>query len=410
MSFWQRLLSNLSTGLLALFLAVIVWVVAVYEKAPPRTDMLRESVPIQILDLSQNLIITNPILTEVKVEVRALADTWEQLRSSDFEATIDLLGLGAGQHDVPVVVTTLLQDVAVLDRQPSSITVNLEEIAERQIRVRVRTLDEEFVPLGYVTRLPEANPEQVKISGPKSSLEKVVEAIIEVSVRDARDTVTKEDTPVLLDETGRRVRGLTITPETVSVSVVIERQGGYRDVAVRAAIEGSPASGYWVSNISVQPVLVTLWGEQSVIEALPGLVNTDAIDVSGATGDVMKRVGLDVPEGVLTLGEGSGPQGVLVRISIQPLLGGRTIYGAAVEIRGLRLGLTAQASPATVDIILSGPLPALQEVEPEDVQVILSLVGLDRGTHKVTPIAILPEGLGLEVKSIVPDIVEVTIE
>jgi hypothetical protein len=63
-----------------------------------------------------------------------------------------------------------------------------------------------------------------------------------------------------------------------------------------------------------------------------------------------------------------------------------------------------------VDVILSGPLPALQELQPDDVQVILDLFGLGTGTHKVTPQVILPEGLGLEVKSIVPDIVEVTIE
>jgi YbbR domain-containing protein len=250
----------------------------------------------------------------------------------------------------------------------------------------------------------------VTISGPRSSVDRVVEAVIEVSVMDARDTVTKQDTPLLLDETGRRVRGLTMTPEVVTVSVVVERQGGYRDVAVRAAIEGTPAAGYWVSNISVEPVLVTMWGEQSVIEALPGFVDTQPIDVSDAKSDVISRVGLSLPEGVLSLGEGSGPQGILVTISIQPQLGGRTIYGIPVELRGVRLGLTAQTSPASVDIILSGPLPALQELEPQDIQVILNLAGLSAGTHKVTPVAVLPEGLGLEVKSIVPDIVEVTIE
>jgi len=63
-----------------------------------------------------------------------------------------------------------------------------------------------------------------------------------------------------------------------------------------------------------------------------------------------------------------------------------------------------------VDIILSGPLPALQELQPEDVQATVDLFGLGKGTHKLAPSVILPDGRGLEVKSIVPDIVEVTIE
>jgi len=157
---WQRLAANLSSGLLALFLAIMVWVVAVYEQDPPRTDFLPTAIPIQILDLGENLIISNPIPTEVRIRVRALRDTWEQLTAQDFEATLDLLGLESGEHDVPVVVTTLLDDISLEDQQPARITVNLEAIEERQIQVRVRVLDEERVPLGYTARLPEVSPEE----------------------------------------------------------------------------------------------------------------------------------------------------------------------------------------------------------------------------------------------------------
>ena len=405
---WQKLAANLSSGLLALFLAIMVWVVAVYEKAPPRTDFLPSAIPIQILDLGENLIISNPIPTEVRIRVRALADTWGQLSAQDFEATLDLLGLESGQHDVPVVVTTLLEDVSIEDRQPARITVNLEAIEERQIRVRVRVLDEERVPLGYTARLPVVSPEEITIRGPKTTVDSVTEATIDVSIADARDTVTKQDAPVLLDASGRRVRGLSVSPEKVTVAVVVQRLGGYRDVAVRASTQVAPAAGYWISNINVDPVLVTVYGEQAVIEALPGFVDTETIDVQDATSDVIKRVSLALPDGVIVLGE-AATEGILVQISIQPLLGGITLQ-ATLELTGLRPGLMAQYSPDDVDIILSGPLPALQELQPEDVRAVLNLNGLGRGTHTVTPIVILPDGLGLEVKSIVPDLVEVTIE
>ncbi len=407
---WQQLLSHLSSAFLALFLAVMVWVVAVYENAPPRTDFLPSTVPIQRLDLAENLMITNAVLTEARVKVRALSDTWDQIRATDFEATIDLLGLESGQHEVPVVVTTLLQDVAVVDVQPARITVNLEEIITRSIRVRVNVRDEETIPTGYQSGLPEVDPEQITVRGARSTVEKVAEAYTEVSVRDARDTVTEQVAPALLDENGDRVRGLEATPERVTVRVVVERREGYRDVSVRAVVQGSPASGYWISNISVEPALVTVSGDKALIQELPGFVDTETIDVEGASNDVIKRVGLDLPEGVLPWGEGSGPEGLLVQISIEPQLGGRTVYDIPVEIRGLRLGLLARPSPTTLDVILSGPLPELQELQPEQVQAILNLGGLGTGTHKVKPIVILPEGLRLQVQSLVPDIVEVTIE
>jgi len=406
---WQSFVSNLASVFLALFLAISVWVVAVYEKAPPRTDTVSSSVAIRILDLGENLVLAEPIPNEARVRVRALADVWSQLRAEDFEATVDLLGLPSGQHVVLVVVTTLQPNVAVISVEPARISVKLEELSQRKLPIRVKALDEQSIPLGYMSRLPVVMPEQITISGPKTQVDQVLEAVIEVSLKDARDTVTKQDAPMLLDSNGRRIQGLTQSPATVKVTIAVERQGGYRDVAVRATSKGSPASGYWISSINVTPVLVTVWGEQSLIQALPGYLDTQPVDVEGATGDVVKRVALALPEGVVVLGEGSGPEGILVQISVQPQLGGRTTR-SPVRVVGLPQGLTAKPSPTEVDVILSGPLPALQTLQPDDVKVVLNLAGLARGTHKVTPTVELPEGLGLQVKSIVPDIVEVAIQ
>jgi YbbR domain-containing protein len=409
MRVWQSLLSGLTSILLALFLAVSVWVVAVYEKAPPRTDTLPSSIPVRVLDLGTNLVLAEPIPKEARIRVRALTDDWNQLRAQDFEATVDLLGLTSGQHVVPIVVTTLQPNISVVGVEPERITVKLEELAQRKLQVRVKTLDEQSIPLGYMSRLPVVVPEQITISGPKTQVEQILEAVIEVSLKDARDTVTKQDAPILLDNSANRILGLTLSPATVKVTIAVERQGGYRDVAVRATSVGSPASGYWISSINVTPVLVTVWGEQSLIQDLPGYLDTQPIDIEGATGDVVRRVALDLPEGVVVLGEGSGPEGILVQISVQPQLGGKTVY-CAVELVGVPLGLTARPSLTSVDVILSGPLPALQALQPDDVRVILNLVGLGKGTHKVTPTVELPDGLGLQVKSIVPDIVEVAIQ
>jgi len=143
MRVWRDVVSNLSSALLALFLAVVVWVVAVYEKAPPRTNVFPTDIPIQILDLAENLVIASPVPTAARITVRALADTWEQLDTADFEATIDLLGREAGDHEVPVTVTTLQQGVSILDVEPDRVTVGLQELAERRMRVRVKVLEQD---------------------------------------------------------------------------------------------------------------------------------------------------------------------------------------------------------------------------------------------------------------------------
>ncbi len=405
----RAFLDNLSSVLLALFLAVVVWVVAMYEKAPPRTDAFPTPIPIKVVNLGENLVISGSMPESVRLQVRALATTWDQLSVDSFDVTLNLLGLQAGTHDLPIQAKSLDETASILRVDPDHVSIDLEHVEERKVRVRAKVLDEESIPLGYISRLPVITPEQVVVRGPRSLVAQVAEALLEVSLRNARDTVIKQDTPALLDGNGNRVLGLELTPATVVVKIVVERQVGYRDVTVRATTNGSPQAGYWISNIRVEPVLVTVYGRQTEIDALPGYLDTEPIDVEGASQDVIKRVALDLPEGVLVLGEGAGKEGLLVQISIQPLLGGQTIRRELV-MQNLRIGLKATASPNTIDIILSGPVPALQALTPDDVQVVLDVIGLGAGTHKVAPKVNLPQGLGLEVKSIVPDIVEVTIE
>ena len=405
---WRAIASNISSALLALLLALVSWLAAVYEKSPPRTDVL-PGVQLKVVNLGEGLIISSEVPNEVKLQLRALSSTWQQLKAASFDASLDLSGLGVGEHDVSIKVAVADQNVILLAVQPPQVTVLLEQTESRRVRVRVKLLDEEAIPLGYVSRVPTVTPEQITVSGPSTTVAQVTEAVVEVSLKNARETVIRQETPSLVDALGNRVQGLGMSPASVTITVQVERQVGYRDVTVRAVTEGTPASGYWISNITVEPSLVTVYGQQSVIEALPGYLDTQTLDVRGATVDVIKRVALALPEGVLVLGDGAGREGILVRVTVEPLLGGQTMR-REITVKNLRSGLSATPSLTHVDVILSGPMPALQQLKPEDVQAALDLLGLPRGTHKVIPTITVPECLGLEVKRVVPDVVEVVIQ
>ncbi|HUT16665.1 MAG TPA: CdaR family protein, partial [Anaerolineae bacterium] len=261
MKAWRSLAASASSVLLALFLAIVVWVVATYETAPPRTGTFPTPIPIRLINLGKDLIIRSPERPETDVRIRALSDAWGQLGIRSFEATADLEGLGDGQHEVPVSVETLEEGIDILGVDPSRITVNLEQEVERSVHVSVVLLDEKTIPRGYVSQLPVVTPEQITIRGPRTVVSQVLEAVMELSLNNARDTVTKQEAPALLDANGNQIQGLTISPSTVRVTVPIQRLLGYRDVTVRATTQGTPAPGYWISSIGVEPALVTVYGE-----------------------------------------------------------------------------------------------------------------------------------------------------
>ena len=70
--------------------------------------------------------------------------------------------------------------------------------------------------------------------------------------------------------------------------------------------------------------------------------------------------------------------------------------------------LEAKIAPGTVDVILSGPVPVLNDLQPSDIRVIVNLENYQEGTHQVIPIVdFLP--VDVQKVSILPATVEVTI-
>ncbi len=100
-------------------------------------------------------------------------------------------------------------------------------------------------------------------------------------------------------------------------------------------------------------------------------------------------------------------QSILVVIEIEPILTS-SVVPIMPEIRALGPGLTATLSVDTVRVILYGPLPVLDSLTPTDVRVTLDLLGLESGTHNITPNVVVT-ATGLEVRSTQPAFVTVVI-
>ena len=77
-----------------------------------------------------------------------------------------------------------------------------------------------------------------------------------------------------------------------------------------------------------------------------------------------------------------------------------------MEITGLPADLNAQVSPATMDVILSGPLPILNTLTRQDVHVTVDVTGLAVGSYQLTPtVQILASNVTVE--SLLPGTLEV---
>src|SRR5581483_4810244 len=264
--------------------------------------------------------------------------------------------------------------IRVVAVDPPTVQVRLEKIRNVPMVVRVRILDE--APLGYETKTPEVTPPQITVTGPQGDVDQVNDATVEVALRGAKTDVDRDAPVILHDAQGNQIQNLRVDPSTVKVHIPIEQRVGYKDTAVKATIHGNPASGYWVSDISVDPATVTLVGAPEALNQVGGFVETEVVDVTGAQENITRRVHLTLPNGVSVLNAND----VMLRVSIEPVLSGLTVR-RPVTISA-SCNLTTKVSPDNVEVILSGPLPILQTLKPDDVRIVVDVPRCAEGSEQ----------------------------
>jgi len=186
---------------------------------------------------------------------------------------------------------------------------------------------------------------------------------------------------------------------------VFER-GGYRNVVVKVVTNGQPANGYRLSGIPVYPPTVTVYSsDPALIDALPGYIETEPIDLSRKTESFEVEIGLRLPNGIQVI---DSPD-VQVQVEITPIIDTQSIAEVIVEATGLDSSLTATILPEKVDIIVSGPLNLLLALDLNNLRVVLDLTGYEPGTYTIEPSYSL-NSPGIEIESISPTTFKITIQ
>jgi YbbR domain-containing protein len=397
------LAANLGTMLLALLLAVTVWVIAVISADPNVQDNTRATL-LEVIGQDPDLLLVSDIPTTAQVSLEAPTSIWTQLNSNPGLVTtwIDLSGLGAGQHILPVKSRVDLSPVRYLGIDPAQVTVVLEPLSVEDVPVDLNVTGEP--PLGYRAQAPTINPQTITLSGPKSAIDQVATVSAQLDISGSSQSVTRTVPVQVLDDNGAPVAGLTVSPRTVSVSQPIILLGGYKNLAVKVVTSGQVANGYRLTNLSVTPPNVTVFSDDlSLINSLPGYVETLPVDLNALTDDIEVNAGLTLPGGVTLVSEPS----VLVQIGVAAIEGSLTLT-LPVETLGLTPTLAASISPPTVDVIIQGPLPILETLTPASFRVVVDLTGLPAGIHQITPVVdLVPDQV--TVQAILPNMVEIAI-
>jgi YbbR domain-containing protein len=396
---------HISTLILAFALSLVVWVSAETARDPNQEQLFPRPVNIEIVGLDPSLLIPDDIPTQARINLNAPRSRWTDLITGEqqpIRAWVDLTGLGAGDHSVPVQVSVNYRAVRIVQVTPSEIHLTLEPEVRRVYPVNI--LVEGEPAIGYQAGELEYSPEEVVVVGAESSVNQVVEVRAQLDLTGAVQSVETVLTLEPLDSTGQVVPDVALQPNMVNIIQPVTLLGGYRNVIVKPLYSGQLAEGYKLTNITVTPPGVVVFSSNlQLLTDLPGFIETEPLDLTEAQDDVEAFLALTVPEGI----EVPNEQRVLVQVAISAIESNLAVP-LPVEIVGLSRGLAVSVAPSTVDVIFSGPMPVLNAITPTDIRVMVDVSGLDVGVYQRSPtVTFLPERVQTE--SVLPSTVEITI-
>jgi len=155
--------ANLGYKILALVIAVLLWVIAQGSSSIERGF----DIPVEFSGIPESLVLTEDSADVLNVRVLGSRAALRNLEPERMRYTVDVSGAkpGLSEFEVDISKLDLPRGARLVSRSPSRIEVTFERKASKVVRVRP-DLDGE-VPPGFELSGADADPLRVRVSGPR---------------------------------------------------------------------------------------------------------------------------------------------------------------------------------------------------------------------------------------------------
>lgn len=385
---------------LSLLIAAFLWGWVTQINDPFITVKYRE-LDIGAGPLDDSLRITTT-LPQATVTLRGPESRIDDIRRSEISVilnTAEITEPGEYRLELLVITPDGPSDQSV---EPAELPVTVEEEISEVMPLDVQLAIPEDDPREVTSTVPETT--QVTVSGPSSAVNRVARIILPISLGNHQSSFREAFSPYAVDASGQRVSEVRLLPEQIMTEVELRSRG--KTISVIPEVEGVPAEGFSVQQRTALPDSIVVEGPDDALESLL-FVNTEPVDINGATQSISAKVGLaDLPSGVRVIEPENGQ--VEVRVAIEDTSGStQTLTGLPVQPMNLQPGFSVTIEPENVDITVEGPGGTLTQMMPSDVKIRVDLDDLGPGTYERQPEITVPQGVTWVSNS--PDTVRVTI-
>jgi YbbR domain-containing protein len=358
----------------------------------------RGVVPVAVENQPPDTFLLTPV--EPVTVIRYFAPSGVRPIGTTFTATIDLSGIepGGGPRLVPIVVASLDDRITVLSSEPDVMTVELDALETRTVKVVV---EHGPTPDGLELGDTTVEPAEVEVSGPSSVIDDVVSARADVVIQPGGIDIDQDVRLIPIDQLGDVVTPVDVKPSTARVQIPVFTDRQSRTVPVSPVITGTPAAGFEIESVTVDPSVVTVEGDADQLVELER-IDTAPVTVSGLSSERSVEVALVMPTGVVPLDVSA----VQVTVTVRPVTATRS-FDVGLRLVGTDPARAYEVATDRVLITVGGSIAELDRLVGATLVADLDVAGLTTGPHDVRVTADLPAGVTLV--SVSPSSVTVTV-
>ncbi|MBO4346283.1 MAG: hypothetical protein J5840_01445 [Lachnospiraceae bacterium] len=378
----QKLTHNLNLKVLAVLFSIIIWIIVVNIDDPIKS--------VQFNDVSVN-IINRQVLTDqnlvgeivegqetVDVTVSGRRSVIEDLSKDNITVTADCKELNeTNTLTLRVSSNKYSGDIDTMKPEFDKVELNIEELKRIQKAIQVEPVGTPAA--GYQLGDYTISLNRVNIEGPKSVIDKVQTAKVQVDVDGASGNISASAPIILYDALGERLDSsrLTMNLDNINVSQEVLYT---KTIDVVANVSGEPAEGFKANgNVQVMPSKVTIAGLKSVLDNINQVtIPASAVNINNQDSTYKTNVNIFnyLPSGVESAEESfKGAVSVTVEIE-EEISKSYNIYFNKISFDGLPDGLTAEiindtesAADNRVEVVAYGLANEFDNVVSSDIKV-----------------------------------------
>lgn len=375
-------INHIGYKILSVFLALLTWL-AVANISDYQTTREISGIPVTQIngDVLEELEQVYDVASGdvVDIVVKGRRSIIGSLSREDFVATADLSTMSI-TNSVPIIVApkdTALKNEIDITCVDSTMKLNLEDKITQQFPIKVVTTGD--TKEGYAVSTTTANPNIIKVEGPKSAVEKITEVRAAVSVEGKKTSYTTETEVQLFDAYGEEIINdkIEMSVKRVKVDVAVYET---KNVPIQVELRGTPGDGYGVESIVYQPQSVEIVGPKDVLADVSSIDIRD-LSVSGMAESYQEEVDIRdyLPEGISVVN--TTPEFV-INVSIAKLTQ-RTLNVSKddIELKNKEKECEYELTLDNYRVTVSGFADVVSDITIEDVKPVIDCSQLPDGNH-----------------------------